>query len=116
MQEGRVSCPRRRSFGAAVRMICRVRTSSPPPLPWLLQILIVGAQLGAVVVLLAWAIWLLLVSPPEYLECPFCTDYLMATLPVFRILLVPAVGLWTWALCVYVWEKKNINYKVGCAG
>ncbi len=63
-------------------------------------------------VLLAWAGWLILLDPRDDLECPFCTQYLAATIPVFRILLVPIIGIWSWAVGVRVWEKHNVNYSV----
>uniref|UniRef100_A0A7S1SW56 EXS domain-containing protein n=1 Tax=Tetraselmis chuii TaxID=63592 RepID=A0A7S1SW56_9CHLO len=74
------------------------------------QVFMIGLQMGINVVLLVWMVWLLIIPSPGDLDCPYCAQYLSATLPVFRILLVPVVGVWAWALCVRQWERNNINY------
>lgn len=71
-----------------------------------------GLQMGASLVLLLWAVWLMAMPFYADLDCPYCTQYLSATLPVFRIFLVPVAGYWAWCFCVRVFEKQNINYIV----
>lgn len=34
----------------------------------------------------------------------------MALIPLFRLVWVPAVGLWMWGLDIYVWHKARINH------
>lgn len=69
-------------------------------------------KLGLATALLLWAAWIIWAGPNPDLECPLCTKYLVATMPVFRIVFVPIAALWTWALCVRLWEKQSINYIV----
>jgi len=74
------------------------------------QVFVMGLQMGASLVLLLWAVWLMAMPFYADLDCPYCTQYLSATLPVFRIFLVPVAGYWAWCFCVRVFEKQNINY------
>lgn len=68
--------------------------------------------MGANAVLLVWSAWLLLLPNITGAECPYCNDYLLATIPAFRVLLVPVVWAWLWAFCCKIWEDTSINYIV----
>jgi len=88
------------------KAVLRSLRHPPPKGP---EVLLMGTLLGATAVLAAWAAWLLRL-PDTPSKCPFCTQYLLDTLPAFRVLLVPVVWLWTWAISCRVWESCAINY------
>jgi len=73
------------------------------------EVMFMGTLVGAVLTFLLWSAWLLKL-PDHPSNCPFCTSYLLETLPAFRVMLVPMVWLWIWAVCCKIWENTAINY------
>lgn len=72
-----------------------------------LEMLHLGFRFGVVVTLFFWVLWVIAI---DALVKPAVEQISASVFIVYRGLSTMILGVWLWALCLYVWESARVNY------